>query len=343
MASQTVVSHPQDRYGRPLRDLRISVTDRCNFRCNYCMPKEIFNTDYKFLQREKLLTFEEIERVVRIFVDLGVVKLRLTGGEPLLRRHLDRLITRLADIDGIEDICLTTNGSLLTAEKAQQLVDTGLSRITVSLDGLNDAVFQQMNDVDCSVSRVLEAIECAEQVGLQPVKVNMVVKRGVNDAEILPMAEYFRGRNVILRFIEFMDVGDAKSWNMDAVLPASELLRMIDAQWPLEPVDPHYEGEVAQRWRYKDQQGEIGIVASVTQPFCGGCHRLRMTADGMLFTCLFASQGHDIKGLLRSEAEDAEIRRDLERLWRFRGDRYSELRTEETVAMPKAGMSYLGG
>ncbi len=307
------------------------------------MPKEVFNADYKFLEREKLLTFEEIERVARLLAGLGVVKLRLTGGEPLLRRHLDRLVSRLAGISGIEDVCLTTNGSLLTADMAKRLANAGLTRITISLDGLDDTVFQKMNDVQCSVAQVLEAIEHAAMAGLDPVKVNMVVKRGANQDEILPMAEYFRGRRHVLRFIEFMDVGNASGWNLDAVLPAAEIVRVVDARWPVEPVDPNYPGEVAQRWRYRDGQGEIGVIASVTQPFCGDCHRLRMTADGMLFTCLFASRGHDLKSLLRMGADDAMLRRDLTRLWQGRDDRYSELRTQETSRMQKAGMSYLGG
>lgn len=343
MMSASSTARPHDREGRPLRDLRISVTDRCNFRCSYCMPKEVFNADYEFLEREKLLTFEEVERVARLFADLGVVKLRLTGGEPLLRRHLDRLVARLAGIAGIEDVCLTTNGSLLTADMAKRLADAGLTRITISLDGLDDAVFQQMNDVQCSVAQVLEAIEHAAAAGLGPVKVNMVVKRGANQDEIVPMAEHFRGRRHILRFIEFMDVGNASGWNLDAVLPADEIIRMLDARWPLEPIDPNYPGEVARRWRYRDGQGEIGVIASVTRPFCGGCHRIRMTADGMLFTCLFASRGHDVKSLLRMGADDAMLRRDLARLWQGRDDRYSELRTQETSRMQKAGMSYLGG
>ena len=334
---------PHDRRDRPLRDLRISVTDRCNFRCAYCMPKEVFNADYKFLERSRLLSFEEIERLARMFVDLGVVKLRLTGGEPLLRRGLSDLIARLALINGIEDLCLTTNGSLLTREMAAELAQAGLKRITVSLDGLDNDVFQRLSDVQRPVDEVLMAIEHAADAGLGPVKVNMVVKRGINDDQILPMAEHFRGSGHILRFIEYMDVGNASDWNVEAVLPAAEILRPIDAQWPIEPADPNYSGEVARRWRYRDGQGEIGLITSVTQPFCGDCHRARLSADGMLYTCLFASQGHDIKSPLRAGADDAALRQEVTRLWEGREDRYSELRTGQTVKMQKVEMSYIGG
>ena len=334
---------PRDRFGRPLHDLRISVTDRCNFRCTYCMPKEVFNSDYVFLERSRLLTFEEIERLVRVFVDLGVVKLRLTGGEPLLRRHLENLISQLTQIPGIEDICLTTNGSLLTGEVATRLAGAGLNRVTISLDGLDNEVFQSLSDVQRPVDEVLAAIDHAAAAGLGPVKVNMVVKRGANENQILPMAEHFRGSGHILRFIEYMDVGNANDWKLDEVLPAEEVLRMIDGQWPIEPAEPNYQGEVARRWRYRDGQGELGVIASVTQPFCGGCHRVRLSADGMLYTCLFASEGHDLKGLIRSGADDAALRRDLIRLWKDRGDRYSELRTEETSQIKKVEMSYIGG
>jgi len=334
---------PGDRLGRPLRDLRISVTDRCNFRCTYCMPKEVFGSDYVFLQRPELLSFEEIERLARIFADLGVSKLRLTGGEPLLRRHLDGLIERLVKVEGIEDVCLTTNGSLLTAEMATRLANAGLNRVTVSLDGLNDAVFQNLVDVNCSVGRVLEAIEHAADAGLGPVKVNMVVKRGVNESEIVPMAENFRGTPHILRFIEFMDVGSTNHWNMDAVLPAEEVVRLIDENWSLEPLEENYKGEVARRWRYQDGQGEIGIIASVTQPFCGDCHRIRMTADGMLYTCLFATVGHNIKSSLRSDSSDDGLRDELIQLWQGRSDRYSELRQHQAPVEHKVEMSYLGG
>ena len=334
---------PLDRFGRSLHDLRISVTDRCNFRCTYCMPKEVFNSDYVFLERSRLLTFEEIERLARIFAGLGVAKLRLTGGEPLLRRNLDNLVGRLAGIPGIEDVCLTTNGSLLTGEAAARLAEAGLNRITISLDGLDNEVFQSLSDVQRPVDEVLAAIDHAAAAGLGPVKINMVVKRGANEDQILPMAEHFRGTGHILRFIEYMDVGNANDWKLDQVMPAEEVLRMIGGQWPVEPADPNYPGEVARRWRYRDGQGEFGVIASVTQPFCGGCHRVRLSADGMLYTCLFASDGHDLKSLLRSGADDAALRRDLIRLWKNRGDRYSELRTEETSRIKKVEMSYIGG
>ena len=334
---------PRDRLGRPLRDLRVSVTDRCNFRCTYCMPKEVFNSDHVFLERSRLLTFEEIERLVRLFAGLGVAKLRLTGGEPLLRRHLENLVGRLARVPGIEDVCLTTNGSLLTGEAAARLAEAGLSRVTISLDGLDNEVFQRLSDVRRPVDEVLAAIDHAAAAGLGPVKINMVVKRGANEDQILPMAEHFRGTGHILRFIEYMDVGNANGWKLGEVLPAEEVLRTIDGQWPIEPAEPNYPGEVARRWRYRDGQGELGVIASVTRPFCGGCHRARLSADGMLYTCLFASSGHDLKGLLRSGADDAALRRGLVRLWEDRGDRYSELRTEETSRIKKVEMSYIGG
>ncbi len=334
---------PLDRAGRPLRDLRVSVTDRCNFRCTYCMPKEVFNSDYVFLERSRLLRFEEIERLVRVFADLGVVKLRLTGGEPLLRRHLDALIERLARIPKITDICLTTNGSLLTGEVAARLAEAGLNRVTISLDGLDNEVFQRLSDVQRPVDEVLAAIDHAAAAGLGPVKINMVVKRHANEDQILPMAERFRGTGHVLRFIEYMDVGNANGWRLDEVVSMEETLRIIDDQWPIEPARPNYPGEVARRWRYRDGQGEIGAVASVTRPFCGGCHRLRLSADGMLYTCLFASRGHDLKGPLRSGADDAVLRRDLVRLWGDRDDRYSELRAREITRSKKVEMSYIGG
>ena len=342
-ASTASFAPPQDRRGRPLRDLRISVTDRCNFRCTYCMPKEVFNSDYVFLERSRLLTFEEIERLVRVFVDLGVVKLRLTGGEPLLRRHLDNLVKRLSQIPEIEDTCLTTNGSLLTGEVAARLAEAGLGRITISLDGLDNEVFQRLSDVQRPVDEVLAAIDHASAAGLGPVKINMVVKRGANEDQILPMAEHFRGTGHILRFIEYMDVGNANDWKLDAVVPAEEVLQVIDGQWSVEPAEPNYPGEVARRWRYRDGQGEIGVIASVTRPFCGGCHRARLSADGMLYTCLFASDGHDLKSLLRSGVDDATLKRDLIRLWTDREDQYSELRTEATSKIKKVEMSYIGG
>lgn len=307
------------------------------------MPKEVFNSDYVFLDRSRLLTFEEIERLVSVFVDLGVVKLRLTGGEPLLRRHLDKLVERLARIPEIEDTCLTTNGSLLTGEAAARLAEAGLGRITISLDGLDNEVFQRLSDVRRPVDEVLAAIDHASAAGLGPVKINMVVKRGANEDQILPMAEHFRGTGHILRFIEYMDVGNANDWELDAVVPAEEILRVLGGRWPVEPAEPNYPGEVARRWRYRDGQGEIGVIASVTRPFCGGCHRARLSADGMLYTCLFASNGHDLKSLLRSGVDDAALKRDLIRLWADRGDQYSELRTEATSKVKKVEMSYIGG
>ncbi len=330
-----------DTLGRPLRDLRISVTDRCNFRCIYCMPKEVFGRDYRFLERAELLTFEEIERLARIFVGHGVEKIRLTGGEPLLRRDIEKLVAMLARIHGV-DLTLTTNGSLL-AQKARALKEAGLQRVTVSLDSLDDDVFKAMNDVDFPVERVLEGIEMAVAVGLTPIKINMVVKRGVNEQSILPMARYFRGTGHILRFIEYMDVGHTNGWRLDDVVPAVEIIAMIDAEMPLEPVEPNYRGEVAERWRYRDGSGEIGVIASVTQPFCRDCTRARLSADGFLYTCLFATTGHDLCTLLRGGASDAEISDAIATVWRVRDDRYSEIRSAETVGLQKIEMSYIGG
>ena len=330
-----------DALGRPLHDLRISVTDRCNFRCVYCMPKEVFGRDYAFLPREELLSFEEIESLAGIFVRHGVEKIRLTGGEPLVRRDLELLVAMLARIDGL-DLTLTTNGSLLT-QKAHALADAGLRRITVSLDSLDEEVFQAMNDVDFPVERVLAGIEAAAAAGLAPVKVNMVVRRGLNEASVLPMARYFRESGHILRFVEYMDVGHTNGWRLDDVVPAAELVAAIDAELPLEPVEAAYRGEVARRWRYRDGGGEIGLIASVTQPFCGDCTRARVSADGKLYTCLFALRGHDLRAVLRSGASDDELSRAIGDVWRVREDRYSELRTAETADVPKVEMSYIGG
>jgi cyclic pyranopterin phosphate synthase len=330
----------RDTLGRPLRDLRISVTDRCNFRCVYCMPKEVFGRDYRFLPRRELLTFEELERVSRVFVGLGVHKLRITGGEPLLRRGLEELVARLAAL-GDQDVTLTTNGALL-AQKAQALADAGLTRITVSLDSLDDEVFRAMNDVDFPVARVLGGIDAAAMAGL-PVKVNVVVKRGLNEDTVLDMARRFRGTGHIVRFIEFMDVGATNGWRMDDVVPAAEIVRTIGAEFPLEPVDAEYRGEVAQRYRYRDGAGEIGVIASVTQPFCGDCTRARLSADGKLYTCLFAVRGHDLRAVLRAGASDAELDAAVRAVWERRGDRYSELRTERTSSLRKVEMSYIGG
>ncbi|MFL6016220.1 MAG: GTP 3',8-cyclase MoaA [Gaiellaceae bacterium] len=328
-----------DRLGRPLRDLRISVTDRCNFRCVYCMPKEVFGRDYQFLPRAQLLDYEEITRLARAFVANGVTKLRITGGEPLVRRSVERLIEMLAALD--VEVTLTTNGTLLP-QKAQTLADAGLSRVTVSLDSLDDAAFRAMNDVDFPVERVLEGIEAAAAAGL-PVKVNAVVKRGQNDAGIVDMARHFRGTGHILRFIEYMDVGHTNGWRMDDVVPAREIVETIGAEFPLEPVEPSYRGEVATRWRYVDGAGEIGVIASVTQPFCGDCTRARISAEGQLYTCLFAVRGHDLRALVRSGANDADLEAAIAAIWSRRTDRYSDLRSANTVDLPKIEMSYIGG
>jgi len=331
-----------DTRNRPLRDLRISVTDRCNFRCTYCMPKEVFGHDFPFMPRSELLSFEEITRLARIFVAHGVEKIRLTGGEPLLRRDIESLIGMLVSIEGLKDLTLTTNGSLL-ARKAESLKAAGLTRVTVSLDSLDEQVFASMNDVGFSVGRVLEGIEAAAQAGLTPVKINMVVKRGVNDGHVLQMAEHFRGSGHILRFIEFMDVGASNGWRMDDVVPAAEIVRSISEVWPLEPVEANYRGEVAERWRYTDGAGEIGVIASVTQAFCSACSRARLSADGKLFTCLFGTRGHDFRELLRSDITDEEIAAVLQQVWRVRADRYSEIRTAQTAKRRKVEMSYIGG
>jgi len=335
-----VSTHVSDTRGRPLRDLRISVTDRCNFRCVYCMPKEVFGHGYRFLDRRELLTFEEIERLVRVFKQQGVEKLRITGGEPLLRRDLEHLIAQLAAVEGLE-LTLTTNASLL-ARKAQVLADAGLHRVTVSLDSLNDETFRAMNDVDFSVERVLEGIDAASAAGL-PVKVNTVIKRGVNDDAVLELARYFKGTPHVLRFIEYMDVGATNGWRLDDVVPAAEIVRTIDAVFPIEPVDRAYRGEVAQRWRYRDGSGELGLITSVTQPFCGDCTRARISAEGKLYTCLFGLRGHDLRALVRSGATDDELATTVARIWSKRTDRYSERRSESTVDLPKVEMSYIGG
>jgi cyclic pyranopterin phosphate synthase len=331
----------RDTLGRPVRDLRISVTDRCNFRCVYCMPKEVYGRDYRFLERRELLTFEEIARVAGSFAALGVEKVRLTGGEPLIRRELECLVAMLAEIPGL-DLTLTTNGSLLPL-KAQALADAGLGRVTVSLDSLDDDVFRAMNDVDVPVERVLAGIEAAAAAGLAPIKVNMVVKRGVNEDSVLPMARYFRGSGHILRFIEYMDVGHTNGWRLDEVVAAAEVVTAIDAEFPLEPVEPTYSGEVARRYRYADGAGEIGVIASVTEPFCGACTRARLSAEGRLYTCLFATKGYDLRAVLRRGASDEDLAETLARVWRARGDRYSELRSQETASLPKVEMSYIGG
>ena len=330
-----------DVFKRPLRDLRISVTDRCNFRCVYCMPKEIFGKGYAFLPQDQVLTFEEIARLVRIFAELGVQKVRLTGGEPLVRRDLENLVGMLSPIADL-DLTLTTNGSLLAA-KASALASAGLKRVTVSLDSLDDATFKKMNDVDFPVQRVLDGIAAAERAGLAPIKVNMVVRRGLNEASVLPMARHFRGTGHTLRFIEYMDVGTSNGWRLDDVVPARELIATINGEFPLEPVEPAYRGEVAGRYRYTDGAGEIGVISSVTQPFCADCTRARLSADGSMYTCLFATQGQDLRSLVRSGATDEDIRVAIMSVWAAREDRYSDLRSSETAGLKKIEMSFIGG
>jgi cyclic pyranopterin phosphate synthase len=334
-----------DRLGRPLETLRISITDRCNFRCVYCMPKEVFGRDYAFLERRELLTLEELARVVGIFAGLGVRTVRITGGEPLVRRNVEHLVELLAAIDTPHgdklELALTTNGSAL-AQKAEALAAAGLNRVTVSLDSLDDAAFRAMNDVDFPVQRVLEGIDAAAAAGL-PVKVNAVVKRGANDGDILALAEHFRGSGYVLRFIEYMDVGSTNGWRLEDVVSAEEIVQRISERWPLEPVAVERPDATARRWRYVDGAGEIGVVASVTQPFCGGCSRARLSAEGRLYTCLFAARGHDLRAPLRLGASDEELADQLRALWTRRTDRYSELRTAETASLPKVEMSYIGG
>lgn len=331
----------RDRLGRPIRDLRISVTDRCNFRCRYCMPREVFGEDYDFLPRQEILSFEEIVRLARIFHRLGVRKVRLTGGEPLLRQELPKLVGMLAKISGLE-IAMTTNGSLL-AHQAQALAQAGPLRVTVSLDSLNEAVFRAMNDTEVPVARVLEGIEAAAAAGLRPLKINAVVRRGVNDHTVVELARYFKGSGHILRFIEYMDVGSTNGWRMDEVVSGSEIIELISDQMPLEPLDANYRGEVARRWSYADGEGEIGVIASVTEPFCSDCTRARLSADGTLYTCLFATAGTDLRTPLRDGTDDEEIAALLRRLWRAREDRYSQLRSAETMDRQRIEMSYIGG
>ena len=330
-----------DTLGRPLRDLRISVTDRCNFRCTYCMPKEIYGKDFQFLEREQLLSFGEIHRLVRIFRDHGIEKVRITGGEPLVRRKLEKLIEMLAYYDAL-DLTLTTNASLLKL-KAQSLKDAGLRRVTVSLDSLDNATFMAMNDVDFPVDKVLEGIEEADRVGLKPLKINMVVKRGVNDHSVIEMARYFKGTGHILRFIEFMDVGSTNGWSLAHVVPSRELAATINAEFPIAPADPNYRGEVAERWRYLDGSGEVGFISSVTQAFCKDCTRARLSADGQLYTCLFATKGTDLRSMIRGDASDEALSAAIGKVWNVRGDRYSEIRTEATARLRKVEMSYIGG
>lgn len=331
-----------DKFGRGLRDLRVSVTDRCNFRCTYCMPREVFGPAFQFLERDELLTFEEITRIVRLFAQLGVRKVRLTGGEPLVRRGIEHLVTMLAQGGGIRDIALTTNGSLL-ATKASKLRDAGLRRLTVSLDSVDEQTFSAMADVPIPLGRVLEGITAASAAGFAPIKLNTVVQRGVNDAGVVDLAAYARDHGHIARFIEYMDVGTTNGWRLDDVVPSAEIVRRISAVWPLEPVDPNYIGEVANRYRYLDGAGEIGVISSVTQAFCQTCSRARLSAVGELYTCLFAAEGRDLRALLRSGATDGELEAVIARVWGRRNDRYSELRSSETQNLHRVEMSYIGG
>lgn len=332
-----------DRFNRPLRDLRISVTDRCNFRCVYCMPKEIFGANYPFLQRDEVLTFEEIERVARVFARGGVRKLRITGGEPLVRRNIEELVERLTSIPEIDDVAMTTNGSMLSPKKARALKDAGLNRITVSLDSLDNEVFKSMNDVNFPVERVLAAIDNAIDAGLEPVKIDTVVKRGLNDHTLIQLASHFRHTGVIPRFIEYMDVGSTNGWRMEDVVPAREIIDAISGEWAITPAEPNYYGEVANRYKYLDGGGEFGLIASVTQPFCGTCTRARLSADGQLYTCLFGTHGTDFRELLRNGAHDDQLYELLSGAWSRRADRYSELRSENTIYLRKVEMSRIGG
>ena len=335
-----------DTRGRLLRDLRISVTDRCNFRCTYCMPKLVFDKHYQFLPKSELLSFSEIARISHLFISHGVEKVRLTGGEPLLRKNLEVLIEMLTAIKTFDgkalDIALTTNASLL-AKKAKALKAAGLQRITVSLDSLDDAIFRAMNDVDFSVADVLSGIDAAQNAGFAPIKINMVVKKGVNDQEVIKMARHFKGSGHILRFIEFMDVGTSNGWGMNDVVPSAEILRMINAEMPITEAESNYPGEVAGRWAYSDGSGEIGVISSVTQTFCSTCTRARLSTDGKLYTCLFGQSSHDLRGLMRSGRSDKQIANAIGLIWNEREDRYSDIRTEETVQRKKVEMSYIGG
>ena len=331
-----------DRLGRPLRDLRVSVTDRCNFRCTYCMPREVFGPDFAFVERDELLTFEEIARVVSVLAPSGIRKVRLTGGEPLVRRDLHQLVAMLDAIPGIDDLALTTNASLLDRQ-AGPLREAGLDRITVSLDALDDATFRAMADTEVPVARVLDGLAAAREAGFDPIKVNAVVKRGVNDDQLVPLARFGRELGYLVRFIEFMDVGTTNGWRLEDVVPGAEILQAVDAVFPLEPIPPRYEGEVATRYRYRDGGGEFGVITSVTQPFCATCTRARLTATGELYTCLFGIEGHDLKTLLREGATDDELADAVLGVWRARTDRYSELRSEATRDLPKVEMSFIGG
>ncbi len=337
-----MLARPLDTRGRPLHDLRISVTDRCNFRCVYCMPRAVFGPDHAFLPRDELLTFDEIVRLVGIFTRLGVEKVRLTGGEPLVRRDLPSLVAQVAALPGVRDLTLTTNGVLLPGQAAA-LHEAGLHRVTISLDADDDETFMRLNDARVPVARVLAGIEAAEAVGLGPIKLNMVVKRGWNEHAILPMARRFRGTGRILRFIEYMDVGHSNGWRLDDVVSADEILSIVASEFPLEPMPPSKPGEVAERYRYTDGGGELGVIASVSRPFCESCDRARLSADGQLYTCLFATRGHDLRGIVRAGASDEDLETTLRSIWEGRDDRYSEVRSAETVELPKVEMSYIGG
>ncbi len=331
-----------DRLNRPLHDLRISVTDRCNFRCVYCMPKSIFNKDYEFLKRDQILSWDNIVSVVQAAAPLGVRKIRLTGGEPLIRKDLENLIERIAIVDGIDDISMTTNAALLSRQRAESLKRSGLKRINVSLDAMDDKTFHVMNDMGVDVASVLQGIDNAAAAGIENVKVNMVVKAGLNDHSILPMAKHFHGTGQILRYIEFMDVGNSNSWDMKDVITSGQIAKIINAEMPIEPAEANYQGEVAKRWRYLDGGGEIGIISSVSEPFCGDCSRARLSATGSIYTCLFASQGHDLRAHLASGDNDA-LRDHLRQIWEVRSDRYSETRSQVVTFRPKVEMSFIGG
>lgn len=342
-SSGEVMGGAHDQFGRDLRDLRISVTDRCNFRCCYCMPRDVFGTDFPFMDQSELLSFEEITRIATVFARLGVTKLRLTGGEPLVRHGIDQLVRQLVGIEGIDDVALTTNGSLL-ATKARALRDAGLTRITVSLDSLDEPTFRAISDVKIPLARVLEGIAAAAEAGLHPVKINTVVKRGLSDGQnLLDLAAFGREHGYIVRFIEFMDVGNTNGWRMDDVVSAAEMTEQINAVWPIEPVNPHYPGEVADRYRYLDGGGEIGMISSITEPFCGTCTRARISAKGELYTCLFSAAGHDLRALLRGGAGDDELEQMISGIWKARTDRYSAQRTSATAGLSKVEMSYIGG
>ena len=337
-----------DRLGRPLRDLRISVTDRCNFRCGYCMPKDVFGKGYPFLKPSSLLSYEQIVTLVRVFASIGVSKLRLTGGEPLLRKDLEDLVRELSDIPGIEDIAITTNASLLTPERVRSLEQAGIHRINISLDALTPEIYETINQVPYPLEDILQGVGNALEGGFEAVKINMVVQKGINETDILPMVRYFRGTGAILRFIEFMDVGNHNGWNLERVFSAREIVDTIHSEFPLEPLNPNYHGEVAKRWRYRDGEGEVGVISSITQPFCGGCSRARLSAKGELFSCLFATSGFDLRRLLDEGLDEVQLRSVLTRIWREREDRYSELRSRQTVDAPgtdshKVEMSYIGG